>query len=203
MNPPNPQWPGKAKVCVSFVVQYYMGAVSMGLDIRSTSIDKCRNPTYLMEMIPFARNSSKFPNRPLRTRGTRAASQCTSLEPDRVYLDYCIYFKSEAPMYLTADPHRHDVPVTWNICKWSHQSPSRRRTDQSVTRAIEKDPFWIKPIIKSGAEVSCGGYRYKDLLYTDPEQEDKWIEKSLDLFDKLVGQPPQGSSWVSSGKLIV
>ena len=27
MNPPNPEWPGKAKVCVSFVMQYYMGAV--------------------------------------------------------------------------------------------------------------------------------------------------------------------------------
>lgn len=28
MNPPNPEWPGNAKVCVSFIVQYYMGAVS-------------------------------------------------------------------------------------------------------------------------------------------------------------------------------
>jgi hypothetical protein len=25
---PNPNWPGGAKICVSFVVQYYMGAVS-------------------------------------------------------------------------------------------------------------------------------------------------------------------------------
>lgn len=28
MEQPNPEWPGGAKVCVSFVVQYYMGAVS-------------------------------------------------------------------------------------------------------------------------------------------------------------------------------
>ena len=28
MNPPNPEWPGGAKVCVSFMVQYYMGAVN-------------------------------------------------------------------------------------------------------------------------------------------------------------------------------
>lgn len=28
MDMPNPEWPGGAKVCVSFVVQYYMGAVS-------------------------------------------------------------------------------------------------------------------------------------------------------------------------------
>lgn len=27
-NQPDPKWPGGAKVCVSFVVQYYMGAVS-------------------------------------------------------------------------------------------------------------------------------------------------------------------------------
>jgi hypothetical protein len=28
MDQPNPEWPGGAKVCVSFLVQYYMGAVS-------------------------------------------------------------------------------------------------------------------------------------------------------------------------------
>lgn len=28
MEQPNPEWPGRARVCVSFVVQYYMGAVS-------------------------------------------------------------------------------------------------------------------------------------------------------------------------------
>ena len=30
LHTPDPQWPGGAKVCVSFVVQYNMGAVSSG-----------------------------------------------------------------------------------------------------------------------------------------------------------------------------
>lgn len=42
---PDPRWPGGAKVCVSFVVQYYMGAVSTTTDFSGSSEDANRNPT--------------------------------------------------------------------------------------------------------------------------------------------------------------
>lgn len=52
----------------------------------------------------------------------------------------------------------------------------------------------MKPIIESGAEISCGGDRYRDNINVDPKEEDGLIGKSIDKLQELTGDKtlPQG-----------
>lgn len=72
------------------------------------------------------------------------------------------------------------MPVTWNI----------------YTRALERAPYWVKPILDSGAEMSCGGHRYRDNFAIDPKEEDALITKSIDTLQALTGDKtlPHGKS---------
>lgn len=59
----------------------------------------------------------------------------------------------------------------------------------SDARAIERNDFWVKPIIESGAEISLGGYRWRDNLHDniDPKIEDEDIQKSIDILQSITG----------------
>lgn len=65
------------------------------------------------------------------------------------------------------------------------------------TRAIERNPFWVKPIMESGAEISCGGYRYRDYLHDNIEAkvEDEEIQKSIEILQSATGDKslPKGN----------
>lgn len=114
MEQPNPEWPGGAKVCVSFVVQYYMGAVSVHL-LSSGKLDDSPKLTDRMKElsvlngdektcadlleIPKAmpsqgRNegaeqvSQSFPRHLNLQLTGRASTRCTSMAPERVCLGY-------------------------------------------------------------------------------------------------------------------
>lgn len=57
------------------------------------------------------------------------------------------------------------------------------------TRAIERNPFWVKPILETGAEISLGGYRWRDNLHehVEPKVEDEEIQKSIDILQSATG----------------
>ena len=56
----------------------------------------------------------------------------------------------------------------------------------------------MKPILESGAELSLGGYRWRDNLHDNvkPEVEDEEIQKSFDILQKAAEDKhlPQGRS---------
>lgn len=83
MEPPNPEWPGEAKVCVSFVVQYYMGAVSgsqsAALDTALTT--NARNLRYSMGMKMHAPTSLRFQKQHRSRGGTKALSKSVNVSP--------------------------------------------------------------------------------------------------------------------------
>lgn len=62
--------------------------------------------------------------------------------------------------------------------------------------ALEKGRFWVKPILDSGAEISCGGHRYRDNFHVDPAEEDRLISQSIDTLQELTGDKslPKGKS---------
>lgn len=55
------------------------------------------------------------------------------------------------------------------------------------TRALEKSPYWIKPIRDSGAELSLGGHLYRNVFDIPPEEEDRLINTSIDELQELTG----------------
>jgi peptidoglycan/xylan/chitin deacetylase (PgdA/CDA1 family) len=65
----------------------------------------------------------------------------------------------------------------------------------TVARAVEKDPYWVKLIMESGAEISCGGYRYRDNIDVAPKEEDELISKSIDVLQELTSDElmPKGA----------
>lgn len=77
---------------------------------------------------------------------------------------------------------RYNIPVTWNICTQTY----RDKADLD-TRALEKSPYWIKPMLDSGAELSLGGHLYKNQFDTPPEEEDRLINTSIDKLQELTG----------------
>ncbi|WRT69067.1 uncharacterized protein IL334_006050 [Kwoniella shivajii] len=150
---PDPQWPGDAKVCVSFVVQYNMGAELNILEGDST----------------FCADYLEIPARVPPT-GIRNESNEMMYE----------YGAREGVPRLLSLFNRYQIPVTWNI----------------FTRALEKAPYWVKPIVESGAELSLGGHRYRDNFYVDPEEEDKLINKSIDVLQDLTGDKELPKGWL-------
>lgn len=67
--------------------------------------------------------------------------------------------------------------------------------------AMQKGAYWIKPILDAGAELSCGGHRYRDNFDVDPEEEEELIEKSIDIFRHLTGDDTQPNGGFSSSQL--
>lgn len=65
---------------------------------------------------------------------------------------------------------------------------------------MAKAPYWVKPILDSGAELSLGGDRYRDNFYVPPAEEEKLIEKSIDTIQEFTGDKslPKGRSDFSS-----
>jgi len=153
MDMPDPQWPHGAKVCVSFIVQYYMGAEPSFLNGDNVTC------TELME-IPKTRFSKG-----------RYESAEQMIE----------YGAREGVPRLLSIFKKHNVPVTWNL----------------YTRAIERNPFWIKPIIDSKAEISLGGYRYQDNLHDNitPEEQEAEIQKSIDILHQVTGKTEGPAGW--------
>ncbi|EME38215.1 carbohydrate esterase family 4 protein [Dothistroma septosporum NZE10] len=145
MEPPNPQWPNDSKVCVSFVVQYYMGAEAGVLNGDEKSCGE------LLE-IP------KTPS----IKGRYESSE-------QMYE----YGAREGVPRLLGLFKKHNTPVTWNF----------------YTRAIERNSYWVKPIVESDAEVSLGGYRWRDNLHDDvqPTVEDEEIQKSIEILQRATG----------------
>jgi allantoinase len=47
----------------------------------------------------------------------------------------------------------------------------------------------MKPILESGAELSLGGYRWRDNLHdrVEPKIEDEGIQKSIDILQRVTG----------------
>lgn len=47
----------------------------------------------------------------------------------------------------------------------------------------------MKPIVESGAEISLGGYRWRDNLHdhVEPKVEDEEIQKSIEILQNLTG----------------
>ncbi|KAH8883383.1 glycoside hydrolase/deacetylase [Thozetella sp. PMI_491] len=154
MEPPNPEWPNGAKVCVSFVVQYYMGAESSVLNGDEKA---CGD---LFE-IP---KTVSIPGR------YESAEQTYE------------YGSREGVLRLLNLFKKCDVPVTWNF----------------YTRAIERNPFWVKPILESGAEISVGGYRWRDNLHDNvaPEVEDMEIQKSIEIIQSATGDKSLPKGWL-------
>ncbi|KAJ3575721.1 hypothetical protein NPX13_g3937 [Xylaria arbuscula] len=145
MQPPNPEWPGGAKVCVSFIIQYNMGAESSPLNGDEKSCDK------LLEIPRTKAHNQRY----------EAAEQMYE------------YGAREGVPRLLNIFKKYKVPVTWNI----------------YTRAIERNPFWMKPIMESGAELSLGGHRWRDNLHENikPEVEDADIQRSIDILQDVTG----------------
>ncbi|EIW68150.1 hypothetical protein M231_05494 [Tremella mesenterica] len=75
---------------------------------------------------------------------------------------------------------RQGVPLTWNM----------------YTLAMEKVPYWVKPILDSGAEITLGGKRWIDLLDgVSPEEEDSMIRESLDKLQEITGDKTIPAGW--------
>jgi peptidoglycan/xylan/chitin deacetylase (PgdA/CDA1 family) len=63
------------------------------------------------------------------------------------------------------------------------------------TRSLERSPYWVKPILEAGHEISLGGHRYIDFSHIDPKKEDKWINESLEKYQTFTGKEyPSGES---------
>ncbi|WVQ83402.1 hypothetical protein IAT38_005543 [Cryptococcus sp. DSM 104549] len=151
-NTPDPKWPGGAKICVSFVIQYTMGAeesIPEGDSISSA---------YLLE-IP------KTAPRPSRNEITESMYEFGAREG--------------VPRLLTLFK-KYNMPTTWNI----------------YTRALQQAPYWIKPILDSGAEMSLGGHRFRDHMYLDPAEEDKLIGVGIDALQDLTGDKSLPKGWM-------
>ncbi|KAK5710047.1 hypothetical protein LTR17_019209 [Elasticomyces elasticus] len=153
MEPPNPMWPGGAKVCVSFIVQYYMGAET---SVLNGDEENCGD---LFE-IP-----------------TQTATKDRYESTEQAYE----YGAREGVPRLLSLFNRHNVPVTWNF----------------YTRAIERNAFWVQPIIDSGAELSLGGYRWRDNLHEniEPKTEDEEIQKSIDILQSVTRDKIVPKGW--------
>ena len=65
-------------------------------------------------------------------------------------------------------------------------------------RAIERNDFWVKPILESGAELSLGGYRWRDNLHEhiEPAVEDAEIQKSIGILQKATGDKSLPQGWL-------
>jgi hypothetical protein len=55
----------------------------------------------------------------------------------------------------------------------------------------------VKPILESGAELSLGGYRWRDNLHENvaPEVEDAEIQKSIDILQTAAGDKSLPKGW--------
>ncbi|EON99091.1 putative polysaccharide deacetylase family protein [Phaeoacremonium minimum UCRPA7] len=164
MEQPNPEWPGGAKVCVSFVVQYYMGAVSVHL-LSSGKLDDSQKLTDRMKELSVLNGDEKT-CADLLEIPKAMPSQGRNEGAEQMYE----YGAREGVPRLLNLFKKYNLPVTWNF----------------YTRAIERNPFWVKPILESGAELSLGGYRWRDNLHDNvkPEVEDEEIQKSFDILQK-------------------
>ncbi len=71
------------------------------------------------------------------------------------------------------------------------------------TRALAKSPYWIQPILDSGAELSCGGHRYRDHFDVPPAEEDALLNTAIDKLQSLTGDPqlPKGMGYSQLEKL--
>ncbi|WVW79353.1 hypothetical protein I302_101321 [Kwoniella bestiolae CBS 10118] len=150
---PDPQWPGGGKICVSFVVQYYMGAELNVLE---------GDPTFCAEYVEIP---AKAPPTGIRNESNEMMYE---------------YGAREGVPRLLEIFNKYKIPVTWNI----------------FTRALEKAPYWVKPILDSAAELSCGGHRYRDNFYVDPAEEDRLIGKSIDILQDLTGDKTLPKGWL-------
>jgi peptidoglycan/xylan/chitin deacetylase (PgdA/CDA1 family) len=66
---------------------------------------------------------------------------------------------------------KYKMPVTWNV----------------YTRALAKSPYWVKPLLESGGEVSLGGHLYRNNMDVPPEEEDRLIGVAIDTLQELTG----------------
>ena len=64
------------------------------------------------------------------------------------------------------------------------------------TRALEKSPYWVKPLLESGGEISLGGHLYRDNFYVPAEEQDRLINVAIDTLQKVTGDKtlPHGTS---------
>ncbi|GFZ42973.1 hypothetical protein JCM24511_00691 [Saitozyma sp. JCM 24511] len=178
-NQPDPKWPGGAKIAVSFVVQFNMGAVSLMRRIEGARTDKAPtqessveegdplSESYLLE-IPK--------NLPVPTRNENT---------EMMYE----YGGREGVARVLSVFKKHNMPLTWNVCMFDEAMVSD-------TRALEKAPYWIKPIVDSGAEISLAGDRYLDHFSTKPEVEDKMINTAIDKLQALTGDKTLPEAWM-------
>nr|XP_018999203.1 uncharacterized protein I203_08239 [Kwoniella mangroviensis CBS 8507]OCF62664.1 hypothetical protein I203_08239 [Kwoniella mangroviensis CBS 8507] len=157
---PDPKWPGGGKICVSFVVQYYMGAELNILE---------GDPTFCSEYLEIP---PRAPPTAMRSEASEMMYEYGAREGIARLLDI---FNDSCVLGLV----------------WSLIVPQL-----TVTRALEKAPYWVKPILDSGAELSCGGHRYRDNLYVDPEEEDQLIGKSIDVLQELTGDKTLPKGWL-------
>ncbi|KAK4687079.1 allantoinase, partial [Tremellales sp. Uapishka_1] len=153
---PDPKWPGGAKVCVSFVVQYNMGAES---NVLEGDAESCADYLEIAKNLPV----------PERNESSE--------------MMYEFGAREGVPRLLKLF-NKYQLPVTWNI----------------FTRALERAPYWVKPILNSGAEMSCGGHRYRDNFYVDPKEEDRLISKSIDTLQELTGDDSLPKGWMVERK---
>lgn len=52
-------------------------------------------------------------------------------------------------------------------------------------------------MLDSGAELSAGGYKYRDNLFDNtPQKEDEGIAKSIDIIQKVTGDKSQPKGWL-------
>ncbi|KAK8861207.1 hypothetical protein IAR55_002026 [Kwoniella newhampshirensis] len=151
-NTPNPQWPGGAKICVSFIIHYNMGA--------EESVEE-GDPLSCGHLLEIPKNAPK----PSRN--------------ENVEMIYEFGGREGVPRLLKLF-NKYKAPVTWNI----------------YTRALEKSPYWIKPIVESGAEMSLGGHRYRDHFYLDPKEEDRLINVGIDKLQELTGDKSLPKGWL-------
>ncbi|RSH94231.1 hypothetical protein EHS25_004034 [Saitozyma podzolica] len=151
-NQPDPKWPGGAKIAVSFVVQFNMGAES------SVEEGDPLSESYLLE-IPK--------NLPVPTRNENT---------EMMYE----YGGREGVARVLSLFKKHNMPLTWNV----------------YTRALEKAPYWLKPILDSGAEISLAGDRYLDHFTTKPEVEDEMINTAIDKLQALTGDKTLPEAWM-------
>ncbi|KAH9894590.1 hypothetical protein F4778DRAFT_784025 [Xylariomycetidae sp. FL2044] len=148
MDMPDLEWPGGAKVCVSFVVHYNMGAE---LSVLNGDELSC-NALFEIPRQPAIKGAQRKPGAGQEEYGGR----------EGVSRLLKMMFK------------KNNVLVAWNI----------------HTRAIERNPYWVKPILESGAELRLGRYRWRDNLYVDPKDEDMSIENIIHILQSITGDKP-------------
>jgi peptidoglycan/xylan/chitin deacetylase (PgdA/CDA1 family) len=52
---------------------------------------------------------------------------------------------------------------------------------------LEKSPYWVKPLLEAGGEISLGGHHYRNNMEVEPEEEDRMIDVAIDKLQQLTG----------------